>query len=198
MSTSSVTTIILAGGRGRRMGGLDKGLINFSGKPIIEYILTAISPQCEAIIINANRHINLYKKYGHPVLTDELNDFQGPLAGFSIGLEQVTTDLVLTLPCDAPFVPHDMVQRMLTAMQKTKADIAVAHDGDRIQPVYALIKTQLAANLKTFLLSGERKIDRWYAENNTTLVDFSDVQHIFQNINTPEQQEAMQQVEHTV
>jgi molybdenum cofactor guanylyltransferase len=197
MDKPAVTAVILAGGRGKRMGGLDKGLINFAGKPMIEHILTAISPQCDVIIINANRHIEHYEKYKHRVLADELNDFQGPLAGFSIALEQATTPLIMTLPCDAPLLPDDLVSRMIVAMQEADSDIAVAHDGDRLQPVYALIKTRLSAGLKKFLSSGERKIDRWYALNHTTQVDFSDIQQVFKNINTPEQQKEIQQMEFT-
>jgi len=195
MDMPNITAVILAGGRGRRMGGLDKGLIDLAGKPMIEHILTAIAPQCETIIINANRHIERYAEYGYPVLKDELDDFQGPLAGFATALEHATTPLVLTLPCDAPFVPNDLVQRMALAMQQAESDITVTHDGDRLQPVYALIKTSLTTNLKEFLAKGERKIDRWYALNNTTQVNFSDVRKMFDNINTPEQQQTMKHIQ---
>lgn len=195
MDRPNITAVVLAGGRGRRMGGLDKGLIDLAGKPMIEHILTAIAPQCETIIINANRHIERYAEYGYPVLKDELDDFQGPLAGFATGLKHATTPLVLTLPCDAPFVPDDLVQRMVVALQQAESDIAVAHDGNRLQPVYALIKTRLAANLKEFLAKGGRKIDRWYALNNTTQVNFSDVRKMFDNINTPDQQQTMEHIQ---
>ncbi len=188
----TVTAVILAGGRGRRMGGLDKGLIEFDNKPIIEHIISAIAPQCDDVIINANRNIELYSKYGYPVLTDSLDNFQGPLAGFSTALSHINTPLLLTLPCDAPDLPKDLTNRMLNTMMKEDSDITVAHDGERLQPVYALIKTSLAENLHEFLLSGNRKIDLWYAANKTSHVDFSDVSQLFQNINTPEQQQRMQ------
>lgn len=188
---SDITAVILAGGRGRRMGGLDKGLMNFAGKPMIEHTLTAITPQCQAVIINANRNIERYAQYKHPVLSDESCDFQGPLAGFAIAMENANTSLLVTIPCDAPVIPDDLVERLLTAMHKTDADIAVAHDGDRLQPVYALIKTELQTNLKDFLDSGDRKIDLWYAQNNMTTVDFSDIRQVFKNINTPEQQQTL-------
>ncbi|MBL4712893.1 MAG: molybdenum cofactor guanylyltransferase [Gammaproteobacteria bacterium] len=191
ITKSNITTVILAGGRGRRMGGLDKGLMIFAGKPMIEHTLAAMKPQCQAIIINANRNIEHYTKYNHPVLSDDSNDFQGPLAGFAIALENATTPLIVTVPCDAPIIPDDLVERLLTALQKTDADIAVAHDGERLQPVYALIKTDLSANLNDFLSRGDRKIDLWYAQNNMVLVDFSDIQHVFKNINTPDQQKMM-------
>lgn len=170
------------------MGGADKGLIELHGKPIIEYILEVIEPQCDHIIINANRNIDRYAVYGHPVLTDSLDDYQGPLAGFAIGLKHAKTPYIITLPCDAPDLPQDLVHRMMNSLNDHQADIAVAHDGERMQPVYALIRTSLLQSLDTFLQSGDRKIDRWYAQNNMVNVDFSDVPHIFNNINTPEQQ----------
>jgi molybdenum cofactor guanylyltransferase len=183
-----VTALVLAGGRGRRMGGADKGLIELSGTPIIEHILGRLEPQCDHIIINANRNIDRYSMYGHPVLTDSLADYQGPLAGFAVGLMHAKTPYVITLPCDAPDLPKDFVQRMAKTMNDKQADIAVAHDGARMQPVYALIKTKLLDNLEQFLQRGDRKIDLWYAQNNTANVDFSDVTQLFDNVNTPEQQ----------
>lgn len=188
---SDITAVILAGGRGRRMGGLDKGLMNFAGKPMIEHTLAAITPQCQAVIINANRNIERYAQYKHPVLSDESGDFQGPLAGFAIAMENANTSLLVTIPCDAPVIPDDLVDRLLATMHKTDADIAVAHDGERLQPVYALIKTELQTNLKAFLSRGDRKIDLWYAQNNMATVDFSDIRQVFKNINTPEQQQTL-------
>jgi molybdenum cofactor guanylyltransferase len=191
MSHPDVTALVLAGGRGQRMGGTDKGLIELSGKPMIEHILERLEPQCDHIIINANRNVDRYAVYGHPVLRDSLGDYQGPLAGFSTGLKHAKTPFIMTLPCDAPDLPADLVERMLTTMNERQADIAVAHDGERMQPVYALIKTALHENLDQFLASGDRKIDRWYALNNTVTVDFSDVRDIFRNVNTPEQVKAI-------
>ena len=179
MINQEVTALVLAGGRGRRMGGADKGLIELQGKPIIEHILEALEPQCDHIIINANRNIDRYAVYGHPVLADSLDDYQGPLAGFATGMKHAKTKYVITLPCDAPDLPHDLVRRMMQTLNDQKAEIAVAHDGERMQPVYALIRTSLLNNLDSFLQSGDRKIDRWYAQNNTVTVDFSDVPHIF-------------------
>ena len=191
MNHPDVTALVLAGGRGQRMGGTDKGLIELSGKPMIEHILERLEPQCDHIIINANRNVDRYAVYGHPVLRDSLGDYQGPLAGFSTGLKHAKTPFIMTLPCDAPDLPADLVERMLTTMNERQADIAVAHDGERMQPVYALIRTALHGNLGQFLDSGDRKIDRWYALNNTVTVDFSDVRDIFRNVNTPEQINAM-------
>jgi molybdenum cofactor guanylyltransferase len=192
MGSTDITAVILAGGKGRRMGGLDKGLMNFAGRPIIEHILEAIRPQCDHIIINANRNRDEYLKYDYPVIEDELNNYQGPLAGFAIALEHSKTPYIVTLPCDAPVIPGDLVKRLFEALQKANADIAVAHDGERLQPVYAIIKKTLAPDLENFLSSGERKIDKWYALNHTVHADFSDIPHIFQNINTPQQQHSLQ------
>lgn len=193
MKKSDVTAVILAGGRGRRMGGLDKGLIPFLGQPIIEHTLAAITPQCGAVIINANRNIDVYSQYNHPVISDQSNDFQGPLAGFAIAMEHSSSLLIATIPCDAPIIPKGLIQRLLTVLNDVNADIAVAHDGIRLQPVYALIKTQLLGGLQEFITQGNRKIDLWYAQNNMVEVDFSDIPYAFKNINTPEQKIEMEQ-----
>lgn len=193
MNKSDITAVILAGGRGRRMGGFDKGLINFLGQPIIEHTLAAITPQCGAVIINANRNIEQYARYQHPVISDQSSDFQGPLAGFSAAMEHSSSSLVATIPCDAPIIPKGLIKRLLTALKDANADIAVAHDGSRLQPVYALIKTQLLDNLKAFIANGDRKIDLWYAQNTMVEVDFSDIPYAFKNINTPEQKTEMEQ-----
>ena len=182
--TDNITAVILAGGRGSRLGGQDKGLLEFAGRPIIEHILEAISPQAGAVIINANRNLQHYSKYGQPVISDEMDDYQGPLAGFAAALAACSTDYILTLPCDGPFVPADLIARMSRAMLGQHAELAVAHDGQRMQPVYALIPRTLETSLLQFLDSGERKTDRWYTLHNTALADFSDVADTFFNINT--------------
>lgn len=192
-SRPKVTAAILAGGKGRRLGGADKGLMEFAGKPMIEHILAGIRPQCDAICINANRNQDRYAQYGYPVLHDVLADFQGPLAGFSTALAHAEPGLVATLPCDTPHLPADLVQRLWQQMDAEQADIAVAHDGTRLQPIYALIKTDMADSLHRYLAAGDRKIDLWYAQNNSTTVDFADVQAQFQNINTPEDRQQLEQ-----
>lgn len=180
----NITAVILAGGRGSRLGGQDKGLLEFAGRPIIEHILEAISPQAGAVIINANRNLQHYSKYGQPVISDKMADYQGPLAGFAAALAASSTDYILTIPCDGPFVPADLIARMSRAMLDQHAELAVAHDGQRMQPVYALIPRTLESSLQQFLDSGDRKIDRWYALHTTALADFSDVADTFFNINT--------------
>ncbi len=188
-----VSAVILAGGKGRRMGGQDKGQLELHGRPLIEYVLDIIRPQVNTILINANRHQAEYARYGYMVVPDLLPGYQGPLAGFATGMRAAATPYIVTLPCDGPFSPPDLVKRLATALQKESADIAVAHDGDRLQPVYALIPVRLSANLEAFLAAGERKIDRWYAKHKMAEADFSDVAHTFRNINTPQDQSRLQQ-----
>ena len=190
----NVTAVILAGGKGRRMHGKDKGLVELANRPLIEYVIDAIKPQVETIILNANRNQEKYSHYGYPVISDELNNFQGPLAGFFSALKNSTTSHIVTLPCDGPLLPGDLVERLLFALNDNKADIAVAHDGERMQPVYSLIPTTLTASLKTFLDTGERKIDLWYKQHRIALTDFSDCPQTFRNINTAEQRDRLQRV----
>jgi molybdenum cofactor guanylyltransferase len=191
--SSNITGVILAGGKGRRMGGQDKGLLPLNGKPLIEYVVQALSQQVSSLLINANRNTERYARYGYPVIDDELSGYQGPLAGFAAALEAIETDYIVTLPCDAPVVPPDLVERLGAALVQKDADIAVAHDGVRMQPVYALIPRLLRASLLEFLDTGERKIDRWYARHRVALADFSDAPDAFRNLNTPEQRASLEQ-----
>ncbi|MEJ2308069.1 MAG: molybdenum cofactor guanylyltransferase MobA [Gammaproteobacteria bacterium] len=187
MKDRNVTALILAGGKGRRMGGSDKGLTRLNGRPMIEYCIDAISPQVDRILINANRNLDTYRTYGHEIVRDALADYQGPLAGFQAGFMETATDFMVTLPCDGPRVAPDLVQRLLTAITADNAEIAVAHDGKRMQPVYALLRSGLRQSLERFLATGDRKIDRWYAQHRTVTADFSDCIACFNNINTPQE-----------
>jgi len=181
---NNITAVVLAGGRGRRLGGQDKGLMDLDGKPLIEHILELVTPQVSAVIINANRNQQVYEDLGHPVISDNMADYQGPLAGFAVALAACNTDYIMTLPCDGPYVPVDLVSRLSAAMKDNDAELAVAYDGQRMQPVYALIPRSLLGSLQEFLDAGDRKIDLWYARHNTALADFSDVIDTFFNINT--------------
>lgn len=193
LNGQQISAVILAGGMGRRMGGQDKGQLKLYGRPLIEYVLEAIQPQVNTILINANRNQAEYARYGYPVVPDLLEGYQGPLAGFASGMRAATTPYIVTLPCDGPFSAPDLVARLATALQNMRADIAVAHDGERLQPVYALLPTRLLDSLEDFLAAGERKIDRWYAQHNMALADFSDAVKAFRNINTPQDQQRIQQ-----
>ena len=188
---SDITAVILAGGQGRRMGGQDKGLIDFNGKPLIQHLIHQLQQQSVAIVINANRNQDQYQQYGYPVFADELDDFQGPLAGFASAMAAVNTRYILTLPCDGPFLASDYVQRFMNSHNQNQAPICVADDGERLQPVHALVDINLLPSLVDFLKSGDRKIDRWYAMHQFTQTDFTDCANMFRNINTPEDQQKL-------
>lgn len=189
---SHITAVILAGGQGRRMGGKDKGLIRFAEKPLIQSVIEKILPQVKHIIINANRNTADYESFGYPVISDAMNDFQGPLAGFMAAMASVTTKYIVFVPCDGPMLSDELVNRLARQLLKDNADIAVAHDGHRMQPVYALISTHLKDSLEQYLLSGRRKIDLWYAGHQVSMVDCSDIPDSFININTRQERDALQ------
>ncbi len=183
MQLSDITAIILAGGMGRRFQGQDKGLIEYQGQPLVERLIGKLQQQGVAVAINANRNIETYEQYGLPVFSDELDNYQGPLAGFATAMSRVATDYILTLPCDGPLLADDYVERYVSAANQTPASILVADDGERLQPVHAMIQCDLLNDLTDFLDSGERKIDRWYGRYDFTRVDFSDAPECFRNIN---------------
>jgi len=195
LQPTEITVVILAGGRGRRMGGKDKGLVKFNGSPLIEHVLSAVSTQAGQLIINANRNLEEYRHYGFPVVSDTMADYQGPLAGFASSMAAANTDFIVTIPCDSPLPPADLVQRLVDALQDEDAELAVAHDGNRLQPVFALIKVSLLPSLQEFLRRGDRKIDLWYAQHKMAKADFSDIPETFLNINTPGDQQQLQQHE---
>lgn len=186
-----VTAVVLAGGQARRMGGTDKGLIELAGRPMIEYVLDRLQAQVQAVLINANRNLDRYRRYGHPVVPDRDGEFSGPLAGMASAMAAAHSRYILTAPCDSPLLPTDLARRLLEALHNADAEIAVAHDGERMQPVFALLDTSLRASLEQALADGERKIDRWYAGHRLALADFSDAQNAFGNVNTPEELERL-------
>ncbi|WP_456408257.1 molybdenum cofactor guanylyltransferase MobA [Thiolapillus sp.] len=189
---SSITGVILAGGMGRRMGGQDKGLVEFEGRPLIAHVMDTIAPQAAEIFVNANRNIAAYRRFGHPVIADELEGFQGPLAGILAAMEQSTTPLLLVVPCDTPHVGPHLAQRLLHALQRDDADIAVAHNGQQMQPAHALLATTLAADIRDYLGRGERGLKRWQQSHRVAIADFSDQAECFLNINTLEQLEELE------
>jgi len=185
-STPSVTGVILAGGQARRMGGEDKGLILFNNKPLIAHVITTLKSQVDTIVINANRNIDQYQAFKYPVISDSLDNFCGPLAGMLSAMQEVDTDYILTAPCDSPNISPQLRQRMMETLLIERADIAVAHNGDRLQPVFCLIPCRLAADLDNYLQQGDRKIDLWLARHTMAVVDFSDQADSFLNVNHPE------------
>ena len=178
-----VTGIILAGGRARRMGGRDKGLLKLSGKPMVEQVLDALKPQVTRLIINANRNLEAYGAYGYPVVADEYGEFCGPLAGMASGMKAATTPLVLTVPCDAPFIPDDLAARLYAALIHEHADLSVVRWAGRLQPVFTMMRSSLLPSILAFLETGERKIDKWFAEHHWSTADFADLPDAFININ---------------
>ena len=182
-----ITGTILAGGRAQRMGGQDKGFIDLNGKPMVEYVLAILKPQTAAIVINANRSLDRYARYGYPIVIDDLGDFQGPLAGFASCLANVVTPYLLTVPCDSPLLPNDLGPRLYQALLYEQAELAVAYSGDRLQPVFSLLRRELLGSLRDFLEHGERKIDRWYARHKVARADFTDRPDAFLNINTEQE-----------
>ena len=182
---NAITGIVLAGGQGRRMGGVDKGLQLLRGRPMIEWVLERLQPQVGEIVINANQNRAAYEKYGHRVVADDISGFAGPLAGLHAGLKAASHALVVTVPCDSPFLPADLVSRLSGRMQN--ADLAVAKTGSQAHPVFALVKKDVVRNLEAFLAGGGRKIDAWYGALRFVEVPFDDEADAFRNINTREE-----------
>jgi molybdopterin-guanine dinucleotide biosynthesis protein A len=191
-TASDVTALILAGGGGRRLGGVDKGLVMLDGRPLIEWSIAAVAPQVAGVLISANRHLERYRAFGFPVVQDAETGVSGPLAGIVRGLEAVSTPLMLTLPCDAPCVPVDLVARLLSTRRRRDVDVAVAHDGERAQWAHLLISVGLHDQLSRALADGVRGVGDWVRSTRHALSDFSDKADCFANVNTLEQLEAMQ------
>ncbi len=188
----AITAVIMAGGKGRRMGGQDKGLLEVGGRPLIEYVRDALQPQVGRILINANRNRERYEGFGCPVIEDISGGYLGPLVGMASGLATSESDYLLAVPCDSPLVPEGLAERLYLALQSTGAQIAVAHDGSRMQPVFSLLKRDLLPDLRQYLEHGGRKIDTWYAQHPTALADFSEYPDAFLNINTEEERQELE------
>jgi molybdopterin-guanine dinucleotide biosynthesis protein A len=184
---SDVTGVILAGGQGSRMGGVDKGLQPFRGRPMVAHVIDRLAPQVAELLINANRNAEAYGGFGYRVIADEIEGFAGPLAGFERGLAHASRELVVTVPCDSPFLPADLVQRLRVALLSAGAQLAVAKTGDQAHPVFSLMRRDVHESLRAFLSSGQRKIDKWYAALKVVEVAFDDEPGGFLNINTREE-----------
>ncbi|HQY48138.1 MAG TPA: molybdenum cofactor guanylyltransferase MobA [Usitatibacteraceae bacterium] len=180
----AVTGLVLAGGQGSRMGGVDKGLAPFRGKPMVAHAIERLAPQVDEVLVNANRNPEAYARFGHRVVADEIPGFAGPLAGFERGLAHARGQLVATVPCDSPFLPADLVARLRVALEREGAQLAVARTGDQPHPVFCLMRREVHASLAAFLASGQRKIDKWYASLAVVEVAFDDEADAFANINT--------------
>jgi molybdopterin-guanine dinucleotide biosynthesis protein A len=181
----AVSGIVLAGGQGRRMGGVDKGLVLLRGRPMVAWVLERLRPQVSEILVNANQNVEAYAALGHRVVPDAIGGFAGPLAGLHAGLAAARHALVVTAPCDSPFLPLDLVVRLAKALREH--DLAVARTGDQPHPVFSLVRRSVHDHLAKFLSQGGRKIDAWYASLDVVEVNFDDEADAFRNINTREE-----------
>ena len=195
-----ITGLVLAGGRGSRMGGVDKGLQPHAGATLAQHALQRLAPQVGPLLINANRHADVYAAMGVPVCADALPDYAGPLAGFMAGLVKCETPYLVTVPCDSPLFPVDLVERLAQSLVEADADIAMAatlEDGvQQVQPVFCLLKASLRDSLVAFTQSGQRKIDRWTAMHRCVEVSFDDA-HAFFNANTIDELQQLQTPSHS-
>jgi len=195
ITPSQVTGVVLAGGRARRLGGIDKGLLPFAGRLLVSHAIEVLEPLCGTILINANRNLDDYRRFGRPVVRDTIPDFQGPLAGILSALQQAETPYLLVVPCDSPRLKSTTLAKLLQALAESESDIAMAHDGDRLHPVVLALSTHLADDLARWLADGRRKIDRWARRHRWLAVDCSDDPRQFLNINTPEDLDAQDRTE---
>lgn len=186
MTRPPITAVILAGGQGSRMGGVDKGLVAFRGKPLIVHVLEHIRSQADEILISANRNLEAYRAFGFSVLSDESPDFPGPLAGITQALKAASHDLLLCVPCDTPFLPTDLGERLYEALEKGSADVAVASVGGKAQPVIFLCRKRVLPSLDAFMAAGGRGVGRWQSGLGQVEVAFRGAE-AFRNFNTPEE-----------
>jgi molybdopterin-guanine dinucleotide biosynthesis protein A len=195
IQTGQITGLILAGGRGSRMGTVDKGLQNFRGEPMVQTVLQRLAPQVVQVMINANQNLERYAVFGLPVWPDEKTGFAGPLAGLHAGLCHCDTEYLLSVPCDSPFLPSDLAMRLATALQTEGANLAFAATGKasslQTHPVFCLLKTALLPQLAAYLDSGGRKVEDWFKSVNSCAVGFDD-EAAFANINTLDELQRLQ------
>ena len=185
ISKRDISAVILAGGQASRMGGKDKGLILFNQKPLIHYGVNVVSQSVDSIWVSANRNLDLYQEFGK-VVVDELSDYQGPLAGISAVLSQVSTKYLLIIPCDGPYISAILLKRLSHEMLKNQAKLCVASENGHLHPTFALVDTSMKVKLDQYLKSGQRKLGQFFKENNAIEVDFSDFPQLFVNFNSPE------------
>jgi molybdenum cofactor guanylyltransferase len=188
----NISSVILSGGRATRMNGVDKGLVTLQQKPLISHVIARLKPQVDEILINANREITAYEAFGLPVLQDENEEFIGPLAGFSLGLQHAKYDYVLTVPCDSPLLPLNLVERLYNGIAASRMDIACASSDGNTHPVFCLMKKSVLPSLQAYIESGVRKVSAWQKSQKYIEVDFSDDADGFINLNTFEDLKALE------
>jgi molybdopterin-guanine dinucleotide biosynthesis protein A len=187
MPSRKITGVILAGGLGRRMGGVNKGLQLLNGKTLVLHVTERLAPQVDELLINVNQNTEQYAAFGHRIVADQIPDFAGPLAGLHAALSAAAHPLVATAPCDSPFLPEDLIFRLFSALTATDVDLAVARTFEQPHPVFCLCKRDVLPHLSEFLAGGGRKFDRWYATLKVVEVAFDDEAEAFENINTREE-----------
>ena len=192
LGTLSISGVILAGGQGRRMGTVDKGLRELRGKAMVAWVVERFAPQVDEVLINANQNLEVYARFGYRVIPDEIGGFAGPLAGLQRGLSEASHPLIATSPCDTPFLPVDVVARLHAALAANAAQLAVARTGDQPHPVFCVCRRDVLPHLTAFLQQGGRKIDAWYATLKVVEVAFDDQPDAFSNINTPDELRAFE------
>ena len=184
-SQLKVAGVILAGGLARRMNNQDKGLINYKRRPMVSYAVAALTSVADQSLINANRNKEQYQTFGLPVVADQTESFDGPLAGVLTAMIYYSdADVLVVVPCDSPLIRAEHLQKLLSARAENDADVAVAFDGERLHPVFLAVKISLKTRLQDYLSSGQRKIDRWVEQQKMVKADFSSEPEIFSNINT--------------
>lgn len=184
MMKRQITGVILAGGLGRRMGGVNKGLQELDGRPLVQWVLERLTPQVNRVLISANQNLPRYAGFGCPVLPDRIPGFAGPLAGLHAALSLASTPLLVTAPCDSPFLPADLVGRLHAALAAERADLAVARTGNQVHRAFCLVRRELLPQLDAFLAAGEHRLGLWHASLKTAEVAFDDEADAFSNINT--------------
>ena len=182
--TISISAVILAGGQAKRMGGVDKGLQTLHGKPLFQFIYDRLHSQVEHISVNANRNQAIYAAAGLPVFGDNIEGFQGPLSGILTALERSETDFVLFVPCDSPFFPDNLLEKLKSAVVFHGVSIAYVHDGEREHPTFCLMARSLKEKLAAYLAAGDRRMLQFMRQNGAVSVDFSENKAAFANINT--------------
>lgn len=182
--TMTISAVILAGGKARRMEGRDKGLQLLQGKPLVQHVIERLQPQIHEIAINANRNQAEYAKFGFPVFADELPDFQGPLSGMLTALECAESDFVLFVPCDSPFFPENLLAKFKSAVKNDRTLIAYACDEEREHPTFCLMSVALKEKLRAYLALGERRLLQFMRENSGISVMFDANEGKFVNFNT--------------
>ena len=189
----SISAVVLAGGKGRRMGGVDKGMVEFLGKPMVAHVLERLRSQTPEILINANREIERYAAFGFPVIQDDIPDYAGPLAGLHKAMTTTESAYILTVPCDAPLLPRNLLAKLMDSLMAHDADIAIAKTGMQAHPVISLCRRALLPSLTQYLQDGGRKVDTWQQQHEVVEVQFSQHPLAFSNINTSDELTSLEQ-----